>query len=88
MWNSEEDERIPQKSFQKSLIKTRVYLNFILLYPREMPRGSLSLLNLSRCEVVRRKIMMTSSSIDGIRNKGVLMSEFKCLKWRQYSEVN
>ena len=31
MWNSEEDERIPQKSFQKSLIKTRVYLNFILL---------------------------------------------------------
>ena len=26
MWNSEEDERIPQKSFQKSLIKTRVYL--------------------------------------------------------------
>ena len=32
--------------------------------------------------------MMTSSSIDGIRNKGVLMSEFKCLKWRQYSEVN
>ena len=32
--------------------------------------------------------MMTSSSIDGIRNKEVLMSEFKCLKWRQYSEVN
>ena len=23
--------------------------------------------------------MMTSSSIDGIRNKGVLVSEFKCL---------
>ena len=36
-----------------------------------MPRGSLSLLNLSRCEVVKRKIMMTSSSIDGIRNKGL-----------------
>ena len=36
-----------------------------------MPRGGLSLLNLSLCEIVKRKIMMTNSSIDGIKNNAV-----------------
>ena len=83
------------KEFLRRVLKNFVkWCAFIwilfILWSHEIPQDSWTLIKLSLCVVVNRRIMLMKSSINGIyvEINQLVRSQLKSIKWHQNREVN